>query len=369
MSTMANMTMELPNPQTPMAFFPPDLAWQITIALYSLVGASSVIIWDILTNLHTDIRMLKHSKANLSLAVYFVSRFSTLFYLLGETILQSQVTIHPCLNDELTPFDTLAAPLSHCENIHHLQALYPIAIPSTALLFFFRVRAMYEGNRLVVGFFSFMWFAVLAGSITPTIGVNATRIGSTNYCVNLGLAPYVSAACIVPFINDTLTFLATSWKLWQNAHVPQSIHNNVQVMVFGHHLPSFSKALLKDGQAYYLTTISLNLVTIALFFCNTSAVYKAFFGVPNVVLMNSMACHVYRNVRLGVYIGSTGTTTMSKNDRTSTILIGQGWNVNTNVARGNHVVNFDVELGDVSNGTIHGEDLHELGKTSNVRPV
>ncbi|KAF9568706.1 hypothetical protein CPC08DRAFT_352419 [Agrocybe pediades] len=310
------MSLELPNPQTPMAFFPPDLARQITIALYTLVGTSSVMIWDILTNLHTDIKMLRQGKANVSLAVYFISRLSTVAYLLGITILQT-------------------APVSHCENIHRLQVLYPIIMPSTALLFFYRVRAMYEGNRVVIGFFAFMWLAVLAGSLTPTVGITATRIGPTDYCVNLGLAPYVSTACIVPFVNDTFTFLATSWKLWQNAHVPQSIHNNVKVMVFGHHLPAFSKALLKDGQAYYLTTISLNLITIALFFSNTSAVYKAIFGVPNVFLMNSMACHVYRNVRLGVYLGSTtsmkSTLPTWRKDTTVPTLDGQGTSFGTTV--------------------------------------
>jgi len=178
-------------------------------------------------------------------------RLSALVYLLGITILQSEsiiITLYAVLY--LASFS--AAPVSHCENSHRMQALYPIVIPSTSLLFFFRVKAMYDGNTKVIAFFFFMWLAVVGGSVTPTIGVSGMNIGITDYCINYRLEPYVSAACIIPFINDTFIFCATSWRLWQNAHVHQSIHNNVKVMVFGHHLPYFSRALLKDGQAYYL---------------------------------------------------------------------------------------------------------------------
>ncbi|KAF9552837.1 hypothetical protein CPC08DRAFT_698243 [Agrocybe pediades] len=280
---MANTSFELPNPLTPLAFFPPDLAYQASVSLYVLVGSAAVLIWDILMNLQRDIKMLKRYKLTLSLVVYFISRFSALAYLLGNAVLQT-------------------APLSHCENVHRLQALYPILIPSTSLLFFFRVRAMYSDNTKVVVFFFLLWLAVIGGSITPIIGVSAMNIGPTDYCINSGLKLYVSAACIVPFVHDTLVFCATSWRLWKNAHITQNIHNNVKVMVLGHHLPSFSRALLKDGQAYYLTTISLNIVTIALFFnTSISVAYRSVIGIPNIVLMNSMACHVYRNIRFGVY--------------------------------------------------------------------
>ena len=38
----ANTSLQLPNPLTPMAFLPPDLARQVTISSYVLVGSSSV---------------------------------------------------------------------------------------------------------------------------------------------------------------------------------------------------------------------------------------------------------------------------------------------------------------------------------------
>ncbi|KAF4610092.1 hypothetical protein D9613_010443 [Agrocybe pediades] len=186
-----NTSFELPNPLTPLAFFPPDLAYQASVSLYVLVGSAAVLIWDILMNLQRDIKMLKRYKLTLSLVVYFISRFSALAYLLGNAVLQT-------------------APLSHCEIVHRLQALYPILIPSTSLLFFFRVRAMYSDNTKVVVFFFLLWLAVIGGSITPIIGVSAMNIGPTDYCINSGLKLYISAACIVPFVHDTLSQLAAS---------------------------------------------------------------------------------------------------------------------------------------------------------------
>ncbi|KAF9553164.1 hypothetical protein CPC08DRAFT_697996 [Agrocybe pediades] len=360
---MANTSLELPNPLTPMAFFPPNLAYQVTVAQYVLVGCTAVLIWDILINLQTDIKMFKRFKVTLSVVVYIISRFSALFYLLAVTVLQT-------------------APLFNCHKLYLvLQVMYPFVIPSTSLLFFFRVRGLYAENGKVVAFFFFMWLAVIAASITPSTGVSVMNIGTSHYCTNSGLAPYVAAAGIIPFVNDTLVFFATSWRLWQNAYVTQSIQNNVKVMVFGHHLPSFSRALLKDGQAYYLTIISMNLVTIALFFNNSiSPVYRSFIATPNVVLMNSMACHVYRKIRFGIYQESAtmnASMSLPRHQRTvlSTIVFGttrnQGADLGTMGTRHDgNTTTLEVGSEQTSN-TFTEKEVHKDGQSSqsDIPPV
>ncbi|KDR73140.1 hypothetical protein GALMADRAFT_72670 [Galerina marginata CBS 339.88] len=274
---------DLPNPLTPMAFLPADLAYQLTISTYVLVGSLSVLLWDIATSIRADIRVFTHYRIRPSIAVYILSRLTSLAYLFAITILQT-------------------APIGHCENIRRVEFLYPFVISLTTLLFFFRVRAMYAGNKVVIGFFFCSWLAVIGASITPIFGVSGSSIGSTRYCLNDRLEPYVASACIVPFVNDTLIFCATTWKLLANSHVNSSFKNSFKVVVFGHYLPVFSKAVLHDGQAYYLTTISLNLLTICLFFNESvPVVYRSFIGVPNIVIMNVMACHVYRNIKFGYY--------------------------------------------------------------------
>lgn len=79
------------------------------------------------------------------------------------------------------------------------------------------------------------------------------EIGPTRYCLSAGLASYTSAAVIIPVVNDTLVFLAISWRLMKNAYVDQTnIKRQVRTMVLGDYMPAFSRGLLKDGQAYYL---------------------------------------------------------------------------------------------------------------------
>jgi len=111
---------------------------------------------------------------------------------------------------------------------------------------------MYSGNNHVVGFFFVMWLCVVGSSITPIFGVYGGYIGNTKYCLISHQETYVVASAIVSFMNDTLVFLATSWKLLKHSHAEKSIKNGIRVMLLGRYLPAFSKAVLQDGQAYYL---------------------------------------------------------------------------------------------------------------------
>lgn len=133
-----------------------------------------------------------------------------------------------------------------------LDNTYPIAVPATSLLFFFRLKAVFDRNHYVIGFFAFMWLAVLAGCLTVTQGVTGINIGPTKYCLNASLEDYVSAAAIIPLINDTMVFLAISWRLMTNSHVEYSLKTGLKTFAFGDYLPSFSRTLFQDGQIYYL---------------------------------------------------------------------------------------------------------------------
>ena len=108
----------------------------------------------------------------------------------------------------------LASPIGHCVQIWRgIPWLYVIAIPATSLLFFFRVRAMYNNNLYVTLFFSFMWLAVVAGSVTSTQGVTLVPLGTTHYCTNGSMDEYVVASGVIPLVNDTLIFVAMTWRL------------------------------------------------------------------------------------------------------------------------------------------------------------
>ena len=54
-----------------------------------------------------------------------------------------------------------------------------------------------------------------------------------------------------PLFNDTAIFFAISWRLYKVVDV-QGVRNGIKTFVVGGKLPSFSRAVLQDGQMYYL---------------------------------------------------------------------------------------------------------------------
>ena len=102
-----------------------------------------------------------------------------------------------------------------------------------------------------------MWLAVLAGSLTSIPGVVGGSIRLTNNCPDVYVRPYAAATGIIPLANDTLVFLAIAWRLMKNANADKKnnlnpIKTGFKILAFGDYLLPLSKAVLQDGQAYYL---------------------------------------------------------------------------------------------------------------------
>ena len=131
--------------------------------------------------------------------------------------------------------------------------LFSVAVPSTALLFFFRARAVFAMNPLVVGLFAVLWLGVLGGCLTTIPGLAGENIGPTPYCITGVIRLYSAAGAITPLINDSIMFCAISWRLWSNTWTRRTVKNGFRAMVFGEYLPAFSRSLLQDGQIYFLS--------------------------------------------------------------------------------------------------------------------
>ncbi|CAA7262445.1 unnamed protein product [Cyclocybe aegerita] len=277
----------LPNPFTPMAFLPPDLAYQYTISTYVYVGTLGVTI-SMDLRLSLNYLVVVRYPVRLPGLVYLFSRMAALACILSAVIYLTAPVGIPCrLFSKVVDW------------------LFAVAVPSTSLLFLFRVLAIFDRNKFVCAFFSIMWLCVVAGAITPTQGLIGANIGPTKYCIYVKVEEYVGAAAIIPLVNDTLVFLAISWKLMRNAHTsahPLRGNLSLRALLRGDYLPAFSRGLLQDGQAYYLTTVITKLMTVIIFyFTLVPAVYRAMFAVPNAVVMNMMACRVYRRTKLARY--------------------------------------------------------------------
>ena len=197
----------------------------------------------------------------------------------------------------------------------------------TSLLFFFRTRAIFQRNSWVTTFFAGLWLAVLGGCLALIVEafqpvlVNPDS-NAIEICLDSGFNPFVATVTIIPLINDTLVFLAITWRLSRNSYEPgpYTLKSGIRFLIFGDYLPVFSKALFRDGQAYYLlaffliyvlrlnnsqvcsfhrTIITMNMISvIMLFYPLNSDILRTIFVPPNVVLMNVMAGRAFKNTVL-----------------------------------------------------------------------
>jgi len=175
----------------------------------------------------------------------------SLTYLLVLAVVQSQ-SMSAAIYANSVLRDTAANPVGDCALVRNIQVIYPFTAPATVLLFVFRVSALYNHNKHVTTFFFLLWLGVFGCSILVPISTSATNIGFTKYCVQDELKPYVKFSIILPPVNDTLVFLATSWAFFTNVYMETNVKNGFDVMVLGKHLPAFSRSILQNGQAYYL---------------------------------------------------------------------------------------------------------------------
>ncbi|KAJ6537496.1 hypothetical protein DFH09DRAFT_1400206 [Mycena vulgaris] len=265
----------------PLSLLPPDLAGQVETLRYVWAGTAAVFIWDVLNNLKADYELLFNYNIRWPVVAYFTSRIVCLVYVIGFTIF-------------------LTYPVGGCRFLDLvLDSLYPVAVPATSLLFFFRVRAIYAGNRTVTIVFGLLWLAELAACITVPFGTGGVNIGATPYCIIAELAPYTGAASIMPTVFDTAVFVAISYRFVGNTHLKYSWREMCCALVSGAALPVFSKALFRDGQVYYMITVLSNIaLSVMVYAPGVSPGSRSLPVVLNLMLTSVMACRVYRHTRL-----------------------------------------------------------------------
>ncbi|KAJ7027324.1 hypothetical protein C8F04DRAFT_1399524 [Mycena alexandri] len=270
---------------------PPDLRKQIEVSAYVFAGSTAVFAWDILNNLRGEYSLLSRHRLNTVTLIYYASRIASFIFVLGLTIFESY-------------------PLQDCKNAYTaFYCFYVIGVSGTAFLFFFRVRAIFNGERLPTIIFGCLWLAVLASSIALPIDGGAIGVGDPTVCIvaSRHVSKYVAAGILIT-VHDTIVFFAISYRLnFQGEQ--QTPWEQVKALFSGANLPIFSKSLLVDSQMYYMITVVTNTVaTVMIYVPGVSPLYHSFLIIPNVTLTSIMACRVYRNTKLGVTHGSAELT-------------------------------------------------------------
>jgi hypothetical protein len=160
------------------------------------------------------------------------------------------------------PFSSAMLSNSTCLILDRLLIVFYCAtIVFTSLLFFFRTRAVFHTYPWVVAFFAGLWLAVLGACLSLMIDsfkpVPTVPASESSICIDSGINSFLAAVNIIPLINDTLVFLAISWRLYRNSYDQTlRVESGIRLLIFADYLPVFSKALLRDGQAYYLLALS-----------------------------------------------------------------------------------------------------------------
>ncbi|KAF7974728.1 hypothetical protein HWV62_11399 [Athelia sp. TMB] len=98
-------------------------------------------------------------------------------------------------------------------------------------------------------------------------------------------------------INDTLVFLAISYRIASRSTGGQGWRSMLRCFVHGDGIPRVWKELLRNGQLCYFATIVLSIAQIIV---ATTTEYKATFSIPVIALENVMTCRVHRAVVLGL---------------------------------------------------------------------
>ncbi|KZP25926.1 hypothetical protein FIBSPDRAFT_855214, partial [Athelia psychrophila] len=174
-----------------------------------------------------------------------------------------------------------------------------VAAIATSFLFFLRVRAVYLQSRTITILFG----ALLV--VTASVGIGFTalemrgagRVPYTAYCT----VKHNSVPVTMIFVNDTMVFLAISYRLAADAVTAGDWRSRVRSIVTGEGLFSLSRVLMKSSQLYYLATTVVFFAN-SLMITSPSTHYNLLrYDLISLYLgfTNMMACLIFRGVALG----------------------------------------------------------------------
>ncbi|CCM02245.1 uncharacterized protein FIBRA_04326 [Fibroporia radiculosa] len=293
---------QLPDPFNELSYVPISLVRQFQIGQFILAGSTGAMIWELLSNLSNDHALLFKHKINISTIVYYISRISTLAYVLVSVIFETAAT-------------------GHCRALQKVDTTFMgLSVSSTCFLFYFRVAAVFNRNRYVMAGYLTVWLGVVGGSAALIASSTGGTIGPTEYCWTEQMYNWGGVIEIMVLIHDAVVFFGISGRLMRNAYIDLPPTKRMRSFLFGDYLQPISKALLRDGQLYYVVKIACDLPLIILFYITSlSLAYRTYFTIPGVILMNAVACYIYRNARFSVGQGAQSSRTGSETTTAYTV--------------------------------------------------
>ncbi|KAF5363752.1 hypothetical protein D9756_001102 [Leucocoprinus leucothites] len=274
---MANST--LPNPDTLLNHLPPDEARRFEIATNVCVAVLGVGIWDVLIYLPEDIKLVYNNLGIVTFCFVF-SRLFAIAYTLFSAIV-------------------LTTPVPNCDGMKIASAAACfLGMIFTSFLFLRRLQAVYSAQRKAVWIFGFLWLGANGVAVLGPISIGSRYVDGYCSMYDLHGRSYLATARFLPALFDAVVFIAISYKVISN-HVDIESNGVTWRSFFNGRLPPISRELLRGGQQYYMigciATIAYGAVLYTPSFPDT---YIVAIQLVVEVLGASMACRVYRNLKL-----------------------------------------------------------------------
>jgi hypothetical protein len=143
--------------------------------------------------------------------------------------------------------------MAHCNAVLIASGFFvALGLPSTSALFFFRVKAVYYGNKFTTGFFGLLLFALFVLSFAGSFAERSKHIGTTQRCIITTCERFGRVPILLNSIMDTLVFIAISFRIVSYSLIGDTFGARMRSFFRGDGLPRVSKNILQGGQLYYL---------------------------------------------------------------------------------------------------------------------
>ncbi|KAI6101417.1 hypothetical protein EDD16DRAFT_1525961 [Pisolithus croceorrhizus] len=279
------------NPDIYLNYLLPSVASEYELNRNVNLATLGALIWDILSSIPTDYRLIRAGKPSFVSFAYFVTRPASVVMVLLAVLL-----IIYANTDGKHWMTSLAGPVSHCGAIS--AGIVTCQVTSSAAasyLFLKRVHAVYFANEVFQHIFSFLWLVGVGTSCAAFAGAyhNSLEIADTKHCIRHQGWSALSVAFVDPVLFDTLVYFAITYKILAT----HTRGGGWKALCSGSALPHFSRAILQGGQQYYLITIGINLTRFAFSLSpSASPTLQVILSSPAVSLASVMASKVHRNL-------------------------------------------------------------------------
>ncbi|KZP05362.1 hypothetical protein FIBSPDRAFT_877602, partial [Athelia psychrophila] len=242
------------------------------------------LVWTWALCMQEEIEIVQRKGLSMPIIAYGVTRFATVGACLCTVLSSLDIQLDPGKVEpwKIEPFSI---------------AFLWITQSSTGLLFFCRIRAVYQHSKGIrYGFFA-MWILV---TISPSMlflrpAVRCYMPGK--HCYIWG--PLTLAGNGTALVNDTLVFIGVSIHAYVNMTLDTSRLSRTRrfkLLIQGNGLYKVSRMLLKSGQLYYGAIIGVQISSTVAVSLGLS--YSQILYITYIPFASTLACKVFRMVML-----------------------------------------------------------------------